>query len=46
VWIIVGNDAASGDDGVFTLTSLVVGVGGVAWWLELSVVMLFFSLPF
>jgi hypothetical protein len=42
VWIIVGNDAASGDDDVFALMSLVVGVGGVAWWLELLVVMLFF----
>jgi hypothetical protein len=46
MWIIVGNNGASGDDGVFALTSLVVrglavqqggcGVGGGSLFSELS----------
>ena len=37
VWIIVGNDGASGDDGVFDLTSLTSGgwrcsVVVLRWW--------------
>ena len=33
MWFIVGNDSASGDDGVFALMSFSrTGLGGVVWW--------------
>jgi len=46
VWIIVGNNGVSGDDGVFGLTSLVVrGVAVQYGDLELMVVLFFLLFP-
>jgi len=40
VWIIVGNDGASDDDGVFRPDVLSrPGFGGALWWLEMVVVL-------
>jgi hypothetical protein len=43
VWVIVGDDGASGDDGVFALTSLVIrGLAVRCGGLEIVVVLFFF----